>query len=189
MCGSINVETSDTEFGPVNAGPFTINTCGDTLRLWSAGGISASVTPGSALIEVEPNIIFIGDGEPVDFSPGDPTRPAFFMNSSNGDTYMWNPDDPNGTVEHWAMNSVYPIHVNVDGPTGIPPSGSNPHFSPIKETSKFWAFWKSISGCDSLFTFVSEWNILFLTIFFHEHIFSHILFYMLFCMQNLSANT
>jgi hypothetical protein len=99
-CGSITVETGNTETGATTSGPFTLDTCGDTLRLWSAGGISAKVTPGSALVQMEPNIIFCGD-DPDNFMPPDPTRPALFFNSATNMFFVWDPENENGTFENW----------------------------------------------------------------------------------------
>jgi hypothetical protein len=87
--GFFNVETSSTQNGPTTSGPFPVHTNGDTLRLWSAGGLFTNVTPGSALIQVEPNNILIGDGIPTN-PPTDCTRPTIYLDQTNNTTFLWN---------------------------------------------------------------------------------------------------
>jgi len=103
-CGKITVETGTTETGPTTSGPFTLDTCGDTLRLWSAGGLFANVTPGSALVQMEPNIIHCGN-DPEDFMPADPTRPALYFNSNTGMFFVWDPENSEGMYNHWHASS------------------------------------------------------------------------------------
>jgi len=120
-CGSITVETANTETGPSTSGPFTLDTCGDTLRLWSAGGLFANVTPGSALVQVEPNIIHCGN-DPENFMPADPTRPALYFNSNTGNFFVWDPENEEGSYSHWHTTSGG-TGTNIDCKIG--PGGEN----------------------------------------------------------------
>lgn len=108
------VETSDSQDGPVIDGSFAIQP-GDTLRLWSAGGIEAMGVAGSALIQIEPNNILSSSGAPTD-PPKDPTRPVLYIDDTTNELYPWNPSlGPSGA---WAP----PVSgggggISVDGAT------------------------------------------------------------------------
>lgn len=84
------VETSNSETGPVTAGPFKV-AYGSTLRLWSAGGLETTVTQGSALVQLEPNNILMTNGGPTG-PPADPTRPVIYIDSTTNQLYVWNPN-------------------------------------------------------------------------------------------------
>src|SRR6056297_1648587 len=54
-----------------SGGPFEIG-CNEVVKLWSAGGIFRQATDGSAVIELEPNILFCNPGPPPDTGPTGP---------------------------------------------------------------------------------------------------------------------
>ena len=82
-----NVTTSTTETGPTSFGPIDVYV-GNELRVWSAGGLDTSVTEGSALINIEPNIILNGVTGPTE-PPSDVTRGAIFYNTHALEYYTW----------------------------------------------------------------------------------------------------
>lgn len=96
--GTINVETANSQTGPALTS-VQIMTDGDTLRLWSAGGLSADVQQGSALINIEPNMIFVKEGM-SGFMPADTTRPALCFDSLSGGFYIWDPS--NNESDKWS---------------------------------------------------------------------------------------
>lgn len=84
------VETSDSATGPPLSAPLPMEV-GDTLRLWSAGGIEAETLPGSVLLNIEPANILLTSGFPTS-PPKDPTRPVIYIDDVSGELYSWNPN-------------------------------------------------------------------------------------------------
>ena len=77
--GTFFIETATGPTGPTTAGPLPLN-AGDTLRLWSAGGISFALTTGSVHVEMEPNNILKAPVDPTT-PPVDTTRPSIYFNT------------------------------------------------------------------------------------------------------------
>jgi hypothetical protein len=93
----------------------------DKLRVWSNGGIFAEVTRGSVLMEIEPNHLKTGSGNPKS-TPKDPSRAAFFHDSDAQELFFWDPSVNKG-VGNWYSQSFqnlsnYTIY-NVCGQTGV----------------------------------------------------------------------
>jgi len=89
---TLTVEGADNATGAASTSE-VVNLPG-TLRIFSDGGLISVVTPGSALIQLEPNNLLTGvTGPDVAFpsGPADPSRPAVFGNSSNNQIFYWNP--------------------------------------------------------------------------------------------------
>jgi len=64
---------------------------GDTVRVWSLGGIDTLVEPGSGLINLEPANLIASNGIPVG-APPDPSRPVIYVNNIDNKMYSWNPN-------------------------------------------------------------------------------------------------
>lgn len=123
--GGFFVETGDTENGAALSGPFEVKE-GETLRIWSAGGIFTNVVNGSAILEIEPNNILCGDGAPMD-PPADVTRPVVYVNKTNNYFYYWNTE-----------NSGEWILLSLSGPPGeIGPPRDEGIMGPPGETGTF----------------------------------------------------
>lgn len=117
---SINIEGADTPLGVPTSGPIRLENDG-AMRFWSAGGILVDVIEGSALIEFEPNNITSATGAPQ-FPPKDKTRPAIYVNSTDGTLYFWDPNIGNGGV--WTLTAD--PNAGSQGPQGTQgPQGSN----------------------------------------------------------------
>ncbi len=110
---SFQVECSDAPLNAPTSGPFQV-TAGAALRIWSAGGILSVVKPGSALVEIEPNILSSGSGAPT-VAPKDPTRPAIYVDSSSGFLYFYDPRVGNGS---WQFKAD--PNKGLTGPQGPP---------------------------------------------------------------------
>ena len=89
------VETSDAPSGGSGSGLFPVE-YGDTLRIWSAGGIEAFVATGSVRIQIEPNNILITEVTPPPI-PKDRSRPVIYINSNTEELIAWIPDSNGGT--------------------------------------------------------------------------------------------
>jgi hypothetical protein len=87
----IFVETSDSPTGAALSGPVNL-ALGDTLKIWSNGGIYANVTPGSAILQLEPNNMLSATGAPPPGLPDDESRPFMYLDYANNQLYIWDPN-------------------------------------------------------------------------------------------------
>lgn len=74
-------------------------TDGDTIRLWSSGGIAlslASGSAGSALYNIEPNNMQSAVNSPS-LAPSDPFRPSLYIDTSTSSVWMWDPNSGGGS--------------------------------------------------------------------------------------------
>lgn len=74
---------------------------GDSVRLWSAGGLSIGLAAGSALYNLEPNNMQSAVGSPS-LAPADPFRPSLYLNTVNKSLWIWDPNSGGGS---WIQQS------------------------------------------------------------------------------------
>ena len=88
-----NVEASTSATGLATSGPVSID-YGDRIRYFSEGGLFIEVTPGSALVQIEPNNLFAIPGTPQTSFPSGPTdvtRPSLYLDTDTNIGYLWDP--------------------------------------------------------------------------------------------------
>jgi hypothetical protein len=108
---SFTVAAANSAAGPINSS-VTIND-GDSLRIWSAGGLDVDVVSGSALFNIEPNNMLYGNGSPVN-NPADTTRPAIYLDSITGSLWAWDPVILGGSWGQKSIGETGPISGGAD---------------------------------------------------------------------------
>jgi hypothetical protein len=102
---------SSINFGPVKVGN------NDLVTLKSNGGILVEGNEGSVNVELTPNNLYEGEGDPAStgLTSDDTSIPNIYIDTLTNELYSWNTD-----ISNWNVSSS----IGFTGPTGPPGSGA-----------------------------------------------------------------
>lgn len=107
---SFQIQVKDSE-GNITSGPFRV-TNNELVNFTSGGGVSLVTSEGSVNIEINPNNIISGIGNPS-IAPDDPTRDNIYINNISGEAFCWMVP-----TQQWMILSA--DSADLDSGTGAP---------------------------------------------------------------------